>query len=203
MKNFFILHIEILYAVFHYPIGLPGHLKKIPGLNKHLLFSLFLISLSSAVGTYFLREYYSDSYAVTIIVSTLLHIIFFLMCGFIFGALADAFVARKYSDRAGRSNQMVAIAVLSFLPWLFFLPAAFSARYVAAQTNTAVFVWMWPVVLAIMFWSLFILYVGIRYLYDLTLRDALLIQLKSVAVFMIFPFLLGVLLVQELASLIQ
>jgi len=203
MSNFFLMFIEIVYAVLLYPIGLPGHLRQIPSLKNHLGLSLLLSSLSSSIGVYTLRDYYASNYVSVILFLQFVHMLLFYLWGLLSGSVVDTFIAYKHPDRAGRASQMIAISLFSFLPWIFFLPSAFSIKFISEQTGTALPYLLIPLVLGICLWSMYIVFTGIKYLYEIPARDAVFLEIKTLVTLLIFPSLLAVLFVQEVLQLIQ
>jgi len=201
MGNFITVFIEVVYSVLQHPAEMPAFIKKIPGLQRQVMTALSLASLSSAAGSYYLRTHYASNFWFVLIILFIIHLALFLFWGLLFGSLTDAVVRLKYPDRSGQVWQMIAIAVFSCLPFMFALPLALIVRLAALNMSMEPFVLMTPCLFAILLWSAYITLAGLQYLYELTMRDAILTFLKAAAIAFLFPTLAVLFIFLELTQI--
>ena len=187
--------VEVLYGVYQHPEELPGYLATLPRLKGYVVGVAALASLSVATGLYYLRDFYDVLFWIQIPAVWIVMLLFFLSGGVLLGTLMDAWVTRDRQDRPNHAWLAVSLTMLSLAPYLFFTPIAILARLIASPLLL-----MLPMTLALAAWSFQIQMQGVRYLYELTIRDALKLLLQSLMIFLLFPGLL-VLVVVSLAGI--
>ena len=187
MRNFLLVFVEIAYAVLQHPGELPVYLRRIPNLRAHVLLSVFLAAFSVALGVYTLRDNYAPSFFLTVLILSVVHFFLIFVYGILQGALVDAFVYLEHPERSGQAWQMVGITLLSFLPLVLFLPTLTPLQFLALNLLIDPRPMVVFPALGLGFWQIIVVVKGLQYLYELTLRSAIQIYVKSVLIVAVFP----------------
>jgi len=165
--------VELVSAALYKPEELPVVLDGSGVRGFHSALAIALPSVSVAVGTYLLRDYYESIYVFTILFHTIVQAFVFFLIAYLLAGTVDASVHKRRPERAGRAQALFRIAVFSLLPLSFSVPVAVIARIIPKPIFVAL-----PGVLILYFWSIMTLLKGIQFLYEMPLKD----MLSSVAV---------------------
>lgn len=177
------IYIELMQTSLQYPHDLPILLQRTGVKRVFFAFGLIGPTLSTAVGMYLLRDYYSKYYYVEILFLWIIHLVMLGGWSFILGSVVNALVDLIKPERNDQGSRMILISVFAATPFLFTTPGAIVSHSFSNQTLAVILV-----TLALTFWSMYILFQGIRYSYELALRDALVVFLLSNLISFLFPF---------------
>lgn len=182
IRNLFTLYIETVFTVLQYPGDLPGllaHRQLRPGF---IAIILIFPALSASVGIYYLRDYYSASFAIEGLIYFLMHYVFFWIWGILFGSLLNATVVFFRGERRDSSRVMIQSAVLSVLPFSFAAPASMTMSMIETPGlyyagSLGIFA----------FWSVYISFQAMRHHYELSMRSSLNSVLITLLAMILFP----------------
>ena len=202
MKSFLLVFLEIAYAVLQHPTEIPAYLKRIPDLPRHALACVGLSSLSSALAIYTLRDYYDSGVWILLPLLSSVHMGTFLGGGVLFGLLADVLVRQRTPDRPRQAGQVIAVALLSLLPMAFSLPLAFPVRFLSMRVGWSPVVVMVPILLALSAWVFYVAVRGLQYMYEISLRRAMVVAIQSSLAILIYPGVFALCFALDLAQLL-
>lgn len=195
MREFVISFLNLCHLALQAPDELPTALARIPRRAALLTIVLFFSGLSTAVAGYLIRDYYDSGYGAYILGITLVNAGIGFLWSLILACLIDAFVVLQQPQRAGHVWQTAGILMMSTLPNIFSVAAAVPARLLSEPEYL-----MLPLQLLLFAWSIFIALRGIIYQYEISLRSAVLIYLRSLGLVLCFPILFFLFIVLELAG---
>jgi hypothetical protein len=195
VREFVISFLNLCHLTLQAPDELPTAVARIPRPAAHLGLVLGVCGLSTAVAGYSIRDYYDSGYAVYIIGLTVVNAGIGFLWSLILAGLIDAFVLLQHPQRAGKVWQTAGILIMSTLPNLFSVAAAVPARLLSRPEYL-----LGPLQLLLFAWSVYIALRGIIYQYEISLRSAVIIYLRSLGLALFFPFLFFLFIVLELAG---
>ncbi|MBI3395398.1 MAG: hypothetical protein HY042_06155 [Spirochaetia bacterium] len=182
MANFLIILVEVCFLVLQHPEELPVYIRKIPTFRRMIGTIVALSAFSNAIGIYITRDYYEKFFVVPIIVLAAVQIVVVLLWSLIVGALVDAIVRGRHSDRPAHTWTMISIIVLSTLPFVFFLPGAIPAHFTSRPLLLLI-----PLFFALFTWSAWIVVRGLQYLYELSLQESVRVFVRAILFTLAFP----------------
>lgn len=195
MREFVFSFLNLCHLALQAPDELPTAISRIPRPVAHLGLVLFLTGLSTAVAAYLTRDYYDSGYFAYIVGLTLVNAGIGFLWSLLLAALIDGFVLLQHRERAGHVWQTTGILILSTLPNIFAVAVAVPARLLARPEYL-----LMPLQLALFAWSIFIALRGIVFQYEVSLRSAITIYLRSLALVLLFPFLFFLFIILELVG---
>ena len=182
MREFIATFLNLVHLPLQSPQELPVVLERTPGLRNHLILLTFLTALSTAVGNYYLRDYYEGTFLAVILLLKGSHVAVIALWSILGGAAGDARVHLRKPRVSGKAWSMTAVLFLSALPNLFYAVAAVPARLFREPD------WiMTPVSVLLFLWSCIIAIQGLSYLYEIRLRSAIFLYLQVAAMVLVFP----------------
>lgn len=190
MKQLLFTAVELFYMTLQYPEELSVYLDKIPEIKILEKIVVFLVSLSAAAGLYNLRDYYSSSYAVHLLMLTGAIYLFLYFIIVLFASLFESFIQKTNPAKSGSGNQARSIFTLGILPLVFFQPAS----VVSSMLEKPVFLIL-PIFSFLLFWCIQIHLKSLQYLYELSMQQTVKFYFMSLLYLIAFPFLIIALLI--------
>ncbi len=195
MREFILSFLNLCHLTLQAPDELPTAIARVPRPAVHLGLTLFMCGLSTAVAGYLIRDYYDSGYAAYILGLTAVNAGIGFLWSLLLACLVDAFVALAHPQRAGKTWQTAGILVMSTLPNLFSVAIAVPARLLSNPELLVA-----PLQLALFAWSIYIALRGIVFQYEISVRAAVSVYLRSLALVLFFPLLFFLFIVLEVAG---
>lgn len=180
--NFFLVFIEVAYLILQRPEELPVYMRRIPYFRRIVIVILVFSALATSCGLYIARNSYESAFFVQIFVLALLQVATAALWALILGGVIDALVRLRHPDRISQTWTMVSIIIVSALPFCFIPAGAIPARLFPRPTLLLI-----PLGLLLFFWSGYIVVRGLQFLYELPIREAVLVFARAVFFALAFP----------------
>ncbi len=184
MLNFFSLYIETVFTALHYPSDLVGLLSRRalpPGFSGLVI---LLPAASLATGSYLMRDFYPTSFAYELIFYLLSHYILLVLWGVALGSLVNSISAFRMQSPRENSRIMIRISMSSLIPFGFATPAAITfSRFDSSG------IYYLAALAILLGWSLYIIFQGSKYLYEMANRKTFEILLLATGTAILFPLL--------------
>lgn len=187
IRQFVSAYLDYMFATLVEPWRLPDFILRSMGHRWHTMTSLLIVSLAGSVGSYILRDYFTSMFALELLVLLVFHLLFLGIWSFLFsGAIAIVTGYFSYSDLEipSEKQRLFHISVQTFVPFLFFMPAALSTKNLEHPA-----ILMVPVILLLTGWSIYILLMSLSRMYEITMKQASVIYLSSMGMVLLFPLL--------------
>ncbi len=198
MREAVLNFLTLCHMALQSPGELSTGLERTPRRTPILGTVLLLSSLSTATGMFYIRDYYHSTFFAAIFFLTLVHIGIAVLWSVLLGCVIDALVSLRSAERAGKAWNTAGMLIMSTLPNIFLIAFAVPARLLRNPELLLV-----PAQLLLMVWAVWIAVQGIIYQYELTVRNAVLIYLRSLGIVLVFPFLFFLFITLELTGLMQ